>query len=47
MASIDGEHLYSVLISLAMSMAVGFFEGHPHNVAAVSVTETKAEEGLS
>lgn len=31
-------HLYSVLISLAMNMAVGFFEEHPYNVAAVSVT---------
>ena len=38
MASIDGEHLYPVLISLAMSTAVGFFEEHPHNTATISVT---------
>lgn len=38
MASIDGKHLYSVLISLAVSTAVGFFEEHPHNIAAISVT---------
>lgn len=38
MASTDGKHLYSVLISLAVSMAVGFFEEHPHSTAAISVT---------
>lgn len=38
MASIEGEHPDSALISLAMTTAVGFFEGHPHNTAPVSVT---------
>lgn len=38
MAPIDGKHLYPVLITVALSTAVGFSEGHPHNVSAISVT---------
>lgn len=38
MAPTDGERLYRGLISLVMSVAVSFFEQHPHNIADTSVT---------